>query len=77
MKKKPNLHTLVQHVREYAAERYDDRDGWDFIVECYTDTDVANLLKENSITSKRDAIGFFRDIAGALGEQRAAARCDM
>lgn len=74
--RRTNTHELVKHVKQYAMDRYDTPGmGWDFVVECWTDTDIANYIE--GATSKRQAVAMMRDIASALGEQRAAARCDM
>lgn len=35
--------TLVQQVRQYAIEHYEDG-GWDVIVECYTDDEIASQI---------------------------------
>lgn len=35
---------LVEQVKEYAMEHYEDG-GWDVIVECFTDAEIAERIK--------------------------------
>lgn len=34
---------LVKAVREHAAKNY-DKGGWDYVVECYDDDDIIELI---------------------------------
>ena len=34
---------LVNHVKQYARDHY-EQDGWDYIVECWSDDDIAERL---------------------------------
>jgi len=37
-------HLLIAYIREYASDRYND--GWDVVVECYSDGDILEELSE-------------------------------
>ena len=35
---------LIAAVRQYAEKNY-ERDGWDYVVECYSDEEIADIIK--------------------------------
>ena len=39
----PKRTELVNHVKQYAREHY-EQDGWDVIVECWSDDEIAEKL---------------------------------
>ena len=39
-----NTQQLVQGVREYAKEHYEE-DGWDYLVECYSDEEIIPCME--------------------------------
>lgn len=41
---KPTIEALVKAVRAHALENY-NKDGWDFVVECYEDTEIAEVVQ--------------------------------
>lgn len=59
--------TLVKQVREYALQNY-NRDGWDFLVECWEDSDIAEHIGD--ATDFETAMRQCRKVTRALDEQR-------
>ena len=55
MARKVAMAELIAAVRAHAETHY-ERNGWDFVVECYSDNDIAEILADRQITSKRAAI---------------------
>jgi len=47
------MNELVKAVKQHAVDNYES-DGWDYLVECYSDAEVAEL------------IGKCRTVAGAI-----------
>ena len=70
-----NTTELVKAVKAYANEHYGDRGGWDFVVECWEDSEIAEEI-EGAQTAEQ-AIEIMSTYADAMGEQRAAACLDM
>ena len=35
---------LIAAVRQHAEKNY-ERDGWDYVVECYSDEEIADIIK--------------------------------
>ncbi|WP_116131820.1 hypothetical protein [Tropicimonas sp. IMCC34043] len=69
---------LIAAVREYAVANY-DKDGFDFLVECWTDDDIANAItgaksKTAAIAAARKAV---KVLADARQDARAAGGVDM
>ena len=62
---------LITAVREYAVANY-DKDGFDFLVECWTDDDIANAI--TSAKSKSAAIAAARKAVKVLADARQDAR---
>ena len=59
---------LVQKVRSHAIERYNDSYGWSEIVECWTEQEIVEELKEQEIDTKEAAINHFTEIANIRTE---------
>lgn len=51
--------TLVDFIKTYALDHYEDG-GWDVIVECYTDSEIADVLDEAGAQTKWQALAAFR-----------------
>jgi len=58
---------MVQAVKEYALAHY-GQDGWDYIVECWTDEEIAEEIKD--CLSESGAIREMRQIAKLFHSQR-------
>jgi hypothetical protein len=66
-KTSPNTAALVAAVKEHANKFY-NKNGWDFIVECWSDGDIAEAI--SGCRSKRAAIAKVRATAQLLAERR-------
>lgn len=51
---------IVEAIKAHAQEHYNDG-GWDVIVECWEDVDIANVVTEETLLSAEWAIAYFRD----------------
>ena len=58
---------MVAAVKEHAVKFY-NKNGWDFIVECWSDADIAEAIE--GCRSKRAAIAKVRSTAKLLAERR-------
>jgi hypothetical protein len=58
---------LVSAVKKHALENY-DRDGWDYIVECWSDADIAEQI--GNAYSEGGAIRRVGAIAKLLDDRR-------
>ncbi len=65
--KKIAMAALVAAVKEYANDHYDE-DGWDFIVECYGDAELEELL--GGARSVKTAIAKCHKTAKTQGDHR-------
>lgn len=43
MTRRMSMPELVSEVRKYARDHYEE-DGWDFVVECYSDEEIAERI---------------------------------
>lgn len=48
---------LVEFIKQYALDHYNDG-GWDVVVECWSDKDIADVLA--GIDTEADALDAFR-----------------
>lgn len=58
---------MIDAVKAHAADHYEE-DGWDYLVECYDDGDVAELIK--GATTIADAIKTAAEIMKIKGDYR-------
>lgn len=58
---------LIAAVKAHALANY-DADGWDFIVECWEDREIAEAI--TGATTEAEAIAMVADTAGLLDERR-------
>lgn len=49
------LHDMVDRVKEHAVEQC-GVNGWDIVVECYSDRELENLILHEQCTSVDEAI---------------------
>jgi len=68
------MDAIVAAVKAYALSHY-EKDGWDFIVECFTDDEIRRELV--GVISKYDAISIFRRIAKAQDERRREVQAEV
>lgn len=67
-------HVLIAAVRDYALANY-NRDGWDYVVECWADGDILEAI-EDADTPDR-AIAAVRKALRPLAERRAEVRAEI
>lgn len=60
---------MVERVRSYALAHYDE-DGWDFIVECYTDEDILDVIHATGARTATQAVQAVLGVVRLLAEQR-------
>lgn len=63
------LDELIDAVKKHASENY-DRDGWDFVVECFGRDELIPLLREAGAATPEDAIAAVGEIAKLHDERR-------
>ena len=68
------MRELVDAVKAYAGRNWND-DGWDIIVECYEDEEVAEAI--GSATDEEEAIANVRAIAKTLASHRDDIRAEI
>jgi hypothetical protein len=66
--KAPTTEQLVEAVKQHAMNNYNGREGWDFIVECWSDQDIIECIGD-AATAKQ-AIARVRRSSTALADQR-------
>ena len=59
---------MIVAVRQHATEHYNE-DGWDFLVECWEDSDIGEAIDE-AVTIE-DAIRMAHRAVSLMDEQRA------
>lgn len=59
---RPTMTELVAAVKRHAEDNY-SRNGWDYIVECFSDTELADLIGPKCRTEK----GAIRKVAHGAG----------
>ena len=62
---------LIEQVKAYAREHYEDG-GWDVIVECWSDEDIAEQI--GSARTLNGAIKRFKDIVAIYSDRQADGR---
>ncbi|SEA87259.1 hypothetical protein [Rubrimonas cliftonensis] len=66
---------IAAAVAAHAQAHY-GKDGWDFIVECWTLDEIIAELREEGVASRSAAIADFARIAALLDERRAEVRAE-
>jgi hypothetical protein len=65
--------TLVEFIKSTAAQNYEEG-GWDVIVECWSDSDIAEYILEVQATTHEQALEAFERIVGVWADRQADAR---
>lgn len=55
-----NKEAWVIKIKAHAMERYDK--GWDFIIECYNDTEILKVFEDFECNTYAKALGEFKSI---------------
>lgn len=63
---------LVEAVKRHAASHYNDG-GWDVIVECWDDQEIASFLAKHNVRSLRTAIAKFKSLVSVWADRQADA----
>lgn len=71
---KKTVEELVAAVRQYATSNY-NKDGWDYIVECWADDEIAEEIK--GCRTEDGAIKKVRKVAKLLDERRQEVRAEI
>jgi hypothetical protein len=67
------MEALIQAVRDHALAHYADG-GWDVVVECYGDSEIAEVIA--GATTPKQAIAAFRDLVDVWTDrQQDAVNC--
>ena len=66
--------TILEAVKAHAQKHYNE-DGWDFIVECYTDKELTELIGKCKTVDA--AIKKVKHITGIFSEQCQSARNEV
>lgn len=64
------MNPLVQHVRQHAEAHYNDG-GWDVIVECWDDAQIAEAIK--GARTPAGAVKKLRSVVSVFAERQADA----
>lgn len=69
----PELNVLVQAVKRYAMQHYNE-EGWDICVEAYTDKEIAEELVEDRCETELQAVESIRWCINLQDERRREVR---
>lgn len=60
---------IVKAIKAHAEANY-GKSGWDVIVECFDDSEIKEVLDREKITTIKDGIKAFQEIADLQQERR-------
>ena len=63
------IEKLIEAVKRHALINYEN-DGWDFVVECYVDENIAVIINEEGAVSASEAIAAVGKIVKFEDEHR-------
>lgn len=64
---------LVGFIKSTAEQNYEEG-GWDVVVECWTDDEIADYLTERNATTHEQALEAFEPLVGVWADRQAEAR---
>ena len=67
------LGSLVDAVKGHAVRNY-EKDGWDYIVECYNDGEIAEIIQDANATTREKAIKAVGDYIKVADDYRSEIR---
>lgn len=67
---------LIDAVKAHALANY-ETGGWDFVVECWDDAEIAEALAEAGAATEAEAIAAVAETAGLLDERRQEVRAEI
>lgn len=62
------MQQMIEAVKRHAVKNY-ETDGWDFVVECWSDEDILDRIE--GAASEEEAIRLVGEDVGVLAEYRA------
>lgn len=65
--------TLVDFIKAHAAANY-EAGGWDVVVECFDDKDIAEVLHDATANTEAQAIQAFSFMVDVWADRQADAR---
>jgi|APCry1669188910_1035180.scaffolds.fasta_scaffold05790_8 phage tail sheath gpL-like len=65
---------MIKAVKQYAMEHYEE-EGWDYIVECYSDEDILDIIKDSA--TEADAIEAVRQDIAPRAQLRDEVRAEI
>ena len=65
---------MIKAVKQYAMEHYEE-EGWDYIVECYSDEDILDIIKDSA--TEADAIEAVRQDIAPRAQMRDEVRAEI
>jgi hypothetical protein len=68
------MNNLIAAVREYAIANY-EKDGWDYLVECWEDSDIQEVI--GTAKTERSAIAACRRTLRLMDERRQEVRSEV
>lgn len=74
-KEKPATAELIKAVREHAEEHYSAGRGWDYVVECWSDEDIAKQIK--GANTARGAIRKVAQVVSIIAEREREATSEI
>lgn len=60
---------LIKAVKEHAQANY-EADGWDYLVECYEDKDIREMIEEAGATTAEEAIKVIGEVMKVKDDYR-------
>lgn len=63
------MNALVKAVRAHALAHY-EQDGWDYVIECFSDLDIARELREAGVATEQDAIEVMHTLVKLFADRR-------
>lgn len=67
---------IAEAVQKHAVENY-EKNGWDYIVECWTRNDIETELAIANITDVLEAIKMFEQLARIWDDRRKDAEAEI
>ena len=63
------MKAMVQAVKKWAEDHYSD-DGWDYIVECFSDEDIQEALEAENVSTTCEAIHTMKQLVKVMDGRR-------
>jgi hypothetical protein len=59
----------IKELRSHALDHYEES-GWDYLVECWSDEDIALIIRESCADTYEEAFQAVAEYVDLLGDQR-------